>query len=98
MLHSEYTQVRFGKPSMCRHGLGTQDTERSSMSHMVDVINIGGMSTFETALPVVTIRGGVMDWDHVITKIVQGMTILVETNYKLISYYKLSLVVCLQIS
>ena len=42
--------------------------------------------------------GGVEDWDHVITKIVQGMTILVETNYKLISYYKLSLDVCLQIS
>ena len=56
------------------------------------------MSTFDVALMAVTIGGGAEDRDHVITKIVQGMTILVDTNYKLISYYKLSLDVYLQIS
>ena len=56
------------------------------------------MSTFDNALMAVTIGGGAEDRDHVITKIVQEMTVLVETNYKLISYYKLSLDVCLQIS
>ena len=29
-----------GEPGMCRHGLGTQETERSSMSHMDDVIGM----------------------------------------------------------
>ena len=56
------------------------------------------MPTFDNALMAVTIRGGAEDRDHAITKIVQGMTVLVETNYKLISYYKLSLDVYLQIS
>ena len=28
------------EPSMYRHGLGTQETERSSMSRIVDMINI----------------------------------------------------------
>ena len=56
------------------------------------------MSTFDNALMAVMIGGGAEDRNHVITKIVQGMTILVETNYKLISYYELSLDVCLQIS
>ena len=56
------------------------------------------MSTFDTALMAVMIGGGVEDRDHAITKIVQEMTVLVETNYKLISYYKLSLDVYLQIS
>ena len=56
------------------------------------------MSTFDNALMAVMTGGGAEDRDHAITKIVQGMTVLVETNYKLISYYKLSLDVCLQIS
>ena len=54
------------------------------------------MSTFDAALMAVMIGGGAKDRDHAIIKIVQGMTVLVETNYKLISYYKLSLDVCLQ--
>ena len=29
-----------GEPGMCRHGLGTQETERASMSHMDDVIGM----------------------------------------------------------
>ena len=28
------------EPSMYRHGLGTQETERSSVNHIVDMINI----------------------------------------------------------
>ena len=56
------------------------------------------MPTFDNALMAMMIGGGVEDRDHAITKVVQGMTILVETNYKLISYYKLSLDIYLQIS
>ena len=47
MLHGEYTQVRFGEPNMYRHGLRTQETERSSMNHIVDMISIA-MLTIET--------------------------------------------------
>ena len=52
---------------MYRHGLGTQVIERSSTSHMNDVIDIA-MSTFEAISPVVTIGGGIVNWDRVITK------------------------------
>ena len=52
---------------MYRHGLGTQETERSSMSHMDDVIDMS-MSTFEAMPMAVTIGGGIVDWDRVITK------------------------------
>ena len=51
---------------MYRHGLGTQETERSSMSHMDDVID-WEMSTFEAMLSAVTIGGSMVDGDHVIT-------------------------------
>ena len=34
---------------MCRHGLGTHETERSSMNHIVDMISIE-MLTTETIL------------------------------------------------
>ena len=44
---------------MYRHGLGTQETERSSMSHMDYVID-WEMSTFEAISSVVTIGGGVV--------------------------------------
>ena len=30
----------FDEPNMYRHGLGTLETERSNMSHIVDMINI----------------------------------------------------------
>ena len=43
---------------MYRHGLGTQVTERLSMSHMDDVIDMM-MSTFETMPSAVMIGGGV---------------------------------------
>ena len=42
---------------MYKHGLETQETERSSMSHMDDVID-WEMSTFEAMLSAVTIGGG----------------------------------------
>ena len=34
------TWVKLDEPSMYRHGLGTQETERSNMSHIVDMINM----------------------------------------------------------
>ena len=34
------TQVKLDEPSMYRHGLGTLETERSNMSHIVDAINM----------------------------------------------------------
>ena len=34
------TRVKLDKPSMYRHGLGTLETGRSNVSHIVDTINI----------------------------------------------------------
>ena len=51
---------------MHRHGLGTQMTERLSMSHMVDVI--GMMAYLENIPMAVTIGGGIVLKDRVITK------------------------------
>ena len=45
---------------MYRHGLGTQVTERLSMSHIVDVIDML-MSTFEAMPSAVMIGGGVVN-------------------------------------
>ena len=39
-LHTQNTWVKLDEPSMYRHGLGTLETERSNMSHIVDMINI----------------------------------------------------------
>ena len=41
------TWLKLDEPSMYRHGLGTQETERSNMSHIVDMINME-MFTIET--------------------------------------------------
>ena len=49
MLHTRNTRVKLDEPSMYRHGLGTQETERSNMSHIVDMINMK-MFTIETTL------------------------------------------------
>ena len=43
------TRVKLDEPSMCRHGLGTHETERSSMNRIVDMISIE-MLTTETIL------------------------------------------------
>ena len=45
---------------MYRHGLGTQETERSSMSHMDDVIDMV-MSTFDAISSTMRTGGGVVD-------------------------------------
>ena len=38
--HMQNTWVKLDEPSMYRHGLGTLETERSNISHIVDMINI----------------------------------------------------------
>ena len=40
VLHKQNTWVKLDEPSMYRHGLGTLETERSNMSHIVDMINM----------------------------------------------------------
>ena len=50
---------------MYRHGLGTQETERSNMSRMEDIINIE-MSTIENYSTHVMRGHGLVDLDHVI--------------------------------
>ena len=34
------TQVKLDEPSMYKHGLGTLESERSNVNHIVDMINI----------------------------------------------------------
>jgi hypothetical protein len=57
--------VLLGKPSMYRHVLGTR-TERLSISHMVDMINMV-MFAFETMLFHMTIGCGIVNLVCVIT-------------------------------
>ena len=40
VLHKRNTQVKLDEPGMYRHGLGTLETERSNVNHIVDMINI----------------------------------------------------------
>ena len=40
VLHMQNTWVKLDEPSMYRHGLETLETERSNVSHIVDMINI----------------------------------------------------------
>ena len=58
------TWVKLDEPSMYTHGLGTQETERSNMSHIVDMINME-MFTIETMSSHVMIGLGLVDFDHV---------------------------------
>jgi hypothetical protein len=62
-----YTKVALASPSTCRHGLGTQVTESLSMSHIMIVIE-KTQSTFAAIPSAMTIEGGVVNWDRVITK------------------------------
>ena len=64
VLHKRNTRVKLDEPSMYRHGLGTQETEWSNMSHIVDMINMK-MFTIETTSSHVMIRLGLVDLDHV---------------------------------
>ena len=57
------TQVKLDEPSICRYGLGTLETERSSVNHIVDMINIV-MCTVETTPSHVMIGHGLVDLDH----------------------------------
>ena len=40
VLHMQNTWVKLDGPSKYIHGLGTLETERSNVSHIVDMINI----------------------------------------------------------
>ena len=40
VLHLQNTWVKLDEPSMYIHGLGTLETKRSNVSHIVDMINI----------------------------------------------------------
>ena len=40
VLHMRNTQVKLDDPSMYRHGLGTLETERLNVNHIVDMINM----------------------------------------------------------
>ena len=64
VLHMRNTQVKLDEPSMYRHGLRTQETERSNMSHIVDMINME-MFTIETTSSHVMIGLGLVNFDHV---------------------------------
>ena len=59
------TRVKLDEPSMYRHGLGTLETERSNVDHIVDMINIE-MFTIENYSSHVMIGHGLVDMDHVI--------------------------------
>ena len=40
VLHMQNTWVKLDEPRMYRYGLGTLETERSNVNHIVDIINI----------------------------------------------------------
>jgi hypothetical protein len=56
---------------MYRHGLENMVTERLSTSHTL-IVNEMTQSTFATIPSAVTIGGGVVNWDCVITKQLEG--------------------------
>ena len=66
VLHTQNTRVKLDEPSICRYGLGIPETERSSVNHIVDMINIV-MFTIETTPSHVMIGHGLVDMDHMIT-------------------------------
>ena len=65
-LHTQNSRVKLDEPSIYTYGLGTLETKRSSVNHIVDMINIL-MFTVETAPSHVMIGHGVVDMDHVFT-------------------------------
>ena len=40
VLHMQNTWIKLDEPSICRYGLETLESERSSVNHIVDMINI----------------------------------------------------------
>ena len=74
MLHMRNIWVKLDEPSMYRHGLGTLETERSNMSHIVDMINME-MFTIEINLTHVMIGLEVDEFGSWITRMTRGMSI-----------------------
>ena len=64
MLHTRNTRVKLDEPSIYKHGLRTQEIERSNTSHIVDMINME-MFTIETTSSHVMIGLELVDLDHV---------------------------------
>ena len=64
VLHMQNTWVKLDEPIMYRHGLETLETERSNMSHIVDMINIE-MFPLMTTPSHMMIGHGLVDLDHV---------------------------------
>ena len=58
------TWVKLDEPSMYRHGLRTQETERLNTSHIVDMMNME-MFTIETTSSHVMIGVGLVNLDHI---------------------------------
>ena len=65
VLHMQNTRVKVDEPSMYKHGLGTLETERSNMNHIVYMINIM-MFTIENYSISRDDRTWLVDLDHVI--------------------------------
>ena len=63
VLHVRNTRVKLDEPSMYRHGVRTLETERSSVNHIVDMINIV-MFTNETTPSHMMIGHGLVDLDQ----------------------------------
>ena len=63
VLHMRNTWVKLDEPSMYRHGLGTQETERLNTSHIVDMINME-MFTIETTSSHMMIGLGLVNLDR----------------------------------
>lgn len=74
MLHVQNTRVKLDDPIMYRHGLATQETERSKMSHIVDMIN-KVMFTIEIKSTHVMIGLDVDEFGSWITRMTRGMSI-----------------------
>ena len=71
VLHMQNTWVKLDEPSMHIHGLGTLETERSNMSHIVDIINIG-CSPLMTTPSHMMIGHGLVDLNHVSLRQLKG--------------------------
>ena len=65
------TWVKLDEPSMYRHGLRTLETERSNVSHIVDMINIE-MFTIDDYPISRDDRTWVVDLDHVTLRQLEG--------------------------
>ena len=64
VLQMQNIWVKLDEPSIYRHGLGTLETERSNVSHIVDMINIE-MFTIDDYTISRDDRIWVVDLDHV---------------------------------